>query len=143
MHCAKQPSQLKWCNLRMVTRGTMCKWHLAIFRQVHMWEKIPSTYTTSRHTFYHQTIAVHINKQFSQILMLKVSQATLAVACFWGLSDVHECLGLLSMAPSPLDKQTASCNSPNNWLISLAMDLAAFCDMLKSQWHQWMSFGCL
>ena len=28
------------------------------------------------------------------------------------------------MAPYPLDKQTDDCNSPHNWLMSLAMDLA-------------------
>ena len=28
------------------------------------------------------------------------------------------------MAPSPLDKQAGSCNSPHGWLMSLAMDLA-------------------
>ena len=33
------------------------------------------------------------------------------------------------MAPSPcLDKQTAGCNSLHNWLLNLAMDLAALCD---------------
>ena len=32
------------------------------------------------------------------------------------------------MAPYPLDKQTASCNAPHDWLMSLAMDLAALCD---------------
>ena len=57
--------------------------------------------------------------------MLNVTQAAFAVACFWGLSDIHECLGLLQMASYPLDKQTAGCNSPRNWLMSLAMDLAA------------------
>ena len=31
------------------------------------------------------------------------------------------------MASSPFDKQTASCNSPHDWLMSLAIDLAAFC----------------
>ena len=30
------------------------------------------------------------------------------------------------MAPYPLDKQTASCNSPYNWLMSLAMGLALY-----------------
>ena len=29
------------------------------------------------------------------------------------------------MATYPLDKQTAGCNSPHDWLVSLAMDLAA------------------
>ena len=33
--------------------------------------------------------------------------------------------GGLQMAPSPFDKQTAGCNSPCYWLMSLAMDLAA------------------
>ena len=32
-------------------------------------------------------------------------------------------------------------NSPHDWLISLAMDLAALCDMWKWKWHQWMPFG--
>ena len=35
----------------------------------------------------------------------------------------------LSMAPCHLDKQTASCNSSHDWLISLVMDLVALCDM--------------
>ena len=61
--------------------------------------------------------------------MLKVVDPTFAVACFSGLLDIHECSGGLQMATSPLDKQTASCNSPNDWLMSLAMELAALCDM--------------
>ena len=35
------------------------------------------------------------------------------------------------MALSPLDKQTAGCNSPYDWLMGLAMDLAALCDMWR------------
>ena len=46
--------------------------------------------------------------------MLKVARAAFAVACFWGLSDVHECMGRLQMAVYPLDKQTAGCNSPHD-----------------------------
>ena len=57
--------------------------------------------------------------------MLKVAQTAFAVASFRGLSDVHKCLGGLQIAPSPLDKQTISYNSPLDWLVSLAMDLAA------------------
>ena len=30
------------------------------------------------------------------------------------------------MAPSSFGKQTAGCESPHDWLMSLAMDLAAF-----------------
>ena len=32
------------------------------------------------------------------------------------------------MATYPLYKQTDGYNSPNDWLVSLAMDLAALCD---------------
>ena len=39
--------------------------------------------------------------------MLNVTQATFAVACSWGFSDVHEFSGGLQIAPSPPDKQTA------------------------------------
>ena len=37
---------------------------------------------------------------------------------------MHEYSGGLQMAPSSLDKQTANCDSPHNWLMSLAIDLA-------------------
>ena len=63
--------------------------------------------------------------------MLKVGQAAFAVACFGGLSDVHECPGRLQMAACPLGKQTAGCNSPHDWLMSLGIDLTALCDMWK------------
>ena len=61
--------------------------------------------------------------------MLKVAQAAFVVACFCGLSDVHECFVCLQTAAYPIDKQTAGCNSSHDWLMSLAMDLAALCDM--------------
>ena len=34
----------------------------------------------------------------------------------------------LVLAPSLLDKQTASCKLPHNWLVSLATDLAVSLD---------------
>ena len=46
------------------------------------------------------------------------------------------------MAPFPQNKLKAGCNSPHDWLMSLAMDLAALCDILTWKWHQWMPFGC-
>ena len=61
--------------------------------------------------------------------MLKIGLAALAVACFLGLLDVHECPGCLQMAACPLGKQIAGCNSSYDWLMSLAMDLTALCDM--------------
>ena len=63
--------------------------------------------------------------------MLKVALAAFALACFLGLSDICECSGYLQMAAYPLGKQTASCNLPHDWLMSLAMDLAALCDMWR------------
>ena len=36
---------------------------------------------------------------------------------------------------------TTGCNSPHNWLMSLANDLTALCDMWRWKWHQWMPFG--
>ena len=42
------------------------------------------------------------------------------------------------MAAYPLDKQTAGCNSPHDWLMSLAMDLTALCDM----WSENDTNGC-
>ena len=60
--------------------------------------------------------------------MLKVSPTAFAVACFLGLSDVLKFLGHLQMAVYPLGNQTASCNSPHDWLMCLAMALATLCD---------------
>ena len=37
------------------------------------------------------------------------------------------------MAPSCLDKQTASCKLPHDWLATLVIDLATFCDMWSSK----------
>ena len=55
----------------------------------------------------------------------KVGRVAFAMACFIGLSDVHECLGRLQMAACHLGKLTAGCNSPYDWLMSLTMDF--FC----------------
>ena len=48
------------------------------------------------------------------------------------------------MAPYLLDNQTAGCNLPHNWLMSLAMDLAAFVirTYVEVKWHQQGPFGC-
>ena len=61
--------------------------------------------------------------------MIKIAQAAFVVACFWGLSDIHECLDCFQMAPYSLDKQATGYNSSHDWLMSLAMDLAALYDM--------------
>ena len=40
--------------------------------------------------------------------MVNVAKAAFAVAFFWGLLDIHKCLGHLQMAPYPLNKQKAA-----------------------------------
>ena len=100
-----------------------------------MWPNLASMHTTTRHTFHHQMMAVYINWQFSQVLVLKVAQAVFAIPCFWSLSDIHKCSGHLQMAPSSLDKQIARCDLSHDWLMSLAMDFAALCDMWRWKWH--------
>ena len=63
------------------------------------------------------------------LVLLKFEQSTITQASFSSLSNIHECSGCLQMAPSSLDKQIANCDSPQDWLMSLTMDLAALCDM--------------
>ena len=116
----------------------MCCCMFVLWAFLHMWLDLRNAAFhahNSKAHFHHQMIAAHSTWQFSQILVLKVAQGAFAVACFWGLSDVHECSGGLQMAPSPLDEQIAF------WLMSLVMNLAALCDMWRSKWHQWMLFG--
>ena len=63
--------------------------------------------------------------------MLKVA---FAVACFSGLSDIHECSDGFKWLHLPLtSRQPCSCNSPHYWLMSLAMDLAALCDICGAE----------
>ena len=63
------------------------------------------------------------------LILLKVKRSAFTQASFSSLSDIHECSGGLQLALSSLDKQTAECDSPHNWLMSVAMDLAALCNM--------------
>ena len=108
-----------------------------------IWEKPASTHTTSRHTFHHQTIVVHYK--------LRTIKAGIDAESFPGWF----CCGLFlrlvrhprvfrlpstrSVSPWKADRRLYS-NSPHEWLISLAMDLAALCDMWRWKWHQWMLF---
>ena len=86
-------------------------------------------HTQFQDTFHHHLIATSMNQQHMCLILLKVEQTAFTQASLSSLSDIHECLGGLQMAPSSLDKQTVGCNSPHNWLMILAMDLAALCDM--------------
>ena len=74
------------------------------------------------------------------VLVLKVAQAAFAVACFWGFSDVPTSARVaLKMAPSNLAKQTAGCNSPQDWLMNLAMEFSAWLPLGTISKVEWLS----
>ena len=50
-------------------------------------------------------------------------------------------LGFPSNGCISLGKQTAGCNSPHDWLMSMVKDLTALCNVWRWKWHQWMPFG--
>ena len=89
------------------------------------------TRTVSRHTFHRHLITTPMDQQHMCLILLKVDQSTFTQISFSSLSDIHECSGGLKMAPSSLDKERVSCNSPHDWLMSLAMNSAAYCNMWK------------
>ena len=107
-----------------------------------MWPNLRIAGFHTHNSMAHFTLSNNIKWQFWQVSILKITQAAFAVAYFWGMSDIHKCLGGLQMPPSPLDKRTVGCNSPDDWLMSLAMDLADWCVIRRWKWHQWMPFGC-
>ena len=61
--------------------------------------------------------------------MLKVAQAAFVCDLFLRLVRHPRVLGLLQMTLYLLDKQTASCNSLHDWLMSLAINLVVLSDM--------------
>ena len=65
------------------------------------------------------------------LILLKVEQSAFTQAFFSSLSDINKSFGGLQMAPSSFDKQRADCDSPHNWLMSLARDLVALCDFWR------------
>ena len=73
----------------------------------------------SRHTF-SLSFDSYVNRPTTHVCN-KAEQSAFTQASFSSLSDVHECSGGLQMAPSSLDKQTANCDSPHDWLMSLAI----------------------
>ena len=85
--------------------------------------------TVSRHTFHPHLLAISMHQQYICLILLKIKQSAFTQASFSSISDVHDCSSGLYIAPSSLGKQTADCESSHDWLLSLAMDLAALCDM--------------
>ena len=95
------------------------------------------TCTVSRHTFLRHLLATSMDQQHMCLILLKVKQSAFTQASFSSLSDVHEYSGGLQIIPSSLGKQRADCDSPYDWLMSLAMDLPALFDMWRWKWHKW------
>ena len=85
-----------------------------------------SMHTTARHAYHYYAIAVHTNKHFRQLSVLKAVLATFAVACFLFLRLVR-CPRVLgcslngSISPGQADSWL---KSPHDWLVSLITDLA-------------------
>ena len=71
--------------------------------------------------------------------MLRVAQAAFAVseAC----QIFASARAVFNWLHFPLRNKQPGYNSPHNWLISLAMDLAVLCDMQRRKRHQWMLFA--
>ena len=76
--------------------------------------------SVSRHNFHRHLIAISVdlNGSYVCVIQQKVKHSAFNHASFPRLSDVHEYSGGLQIAPSPLDKQSADCNSPHDWLMS-------------------------
>ena len=70
-----------------------------------------------------------MHQQHMCSILLKVKQSAFTQGSFSSLSGISRVLGWPLNDPSSLGKQPASCESPHDWLMSLAMDLAALCDM--------------
>ena len=124
------------CFIRVFDSQTTEFLHMSIFA------KRGLIHAVSRYTFHRHLTNSPIDQQHICLILLKTDQSAFTQISFSSLSDVHECSGGLQMASSYLYKKTASCNSPNDWLMSLSMDLVALCDMWRLKWHQWMPFGC-
>ena len=62
-----------------------------------------------------QSALIHVIRPFSQASLMSMS----ARVALNGPTCIFDSLG----------KQIADCESPHNWLMSLAMDLVALCDM--------------
>ena len=104
----------------------ICSYRLVIYTCDQICQKGSYTCTVSRHTFYHHLLATSMDQQHICLILLKLEQSAFTQASFSNLFDIHKYLCDLQMAQSSLGKQTADCESPHYWLMSLPMDLAVF-----------------
>ena len=76
------------------------------------------------------------------MLVLKVSQVAFAVACFWGLSNSYQLVfGWTLNGSISRDKHAASCKLSHNWLVSLAIVLAALWVKIGTSSHHLALFS--
>ena len=113
----------------------ICSYRLVIYTCDQICQKESYTCTVSRHTFYHHLLATSMDQQHMCLILLKLEQSAFIQASFSSLFDIHKYLCDLRMAPSSLGKQTADCESPHDWLMSLPMDLAVFSKDVAFAYH--------
>ena len=112
---------------------------ISLYIWSHKWlnlRKVNFHMHNSKTHFHHQMITVHINCRYWSWKLPRL-------LLLWLVSEACQMsTGDWVVFPSPLNKQTACCNSSHDWLMSLAM---ALCDILCAwqwKWHQWMPFDC-
>ena len=84
------------------------------------------TRTVSKHIFHRHLLATSMDQQHNVFNTVEGEQSLFTQFSSSSLSDIHKCSGGIQMAPSTLGKQTANCEAPHSWLISLSMNLACF-----------------
>ena len=104
----------------------ICCYRLVINTCDQICQKESYTHTVSRHTFYCHLLATSMDQKHICLILLKLEQSAFIQASLSSLFDIHKSFCDLRMAPSSLGKQTADCESPHDWLMSLPMDLAVF-----------------
>ena len=86
---------------------------------------------SSKAHFSSSLIVTLIDQRYICVIQQNVKHSVFNQVSFPSLSSAHNSSGGLEMAASPLDWQSAGYNPPYDYLISLAMDIAALCDMWR------------
>ena len=111
----------------------VCTYVCMYVLHIHMWllcQNPPHTHTMANNSFHCQLI-VTSNKLFTTTPLPRVLICFFD-ACFWGLSNVHECLGLHWIPLIGLYRQPLRRISQSDLLMIQAMELAIFCDILST-----------
>ena len=108
-----------------------------------IWEKPASTHTISRHMLHHQTSCTCTLTNNSDMCWWWNLPRLLLLWVVFRLVRHSQVLVWALNSSNSLQQETAHCNSPHDWLMSLAIDLAASCDMCIWKWHHYMLFAVL